>query len=119
MQTKQIASLFPLTGAVFSCRSPENTKRSGNIDVLIRSGSYENRKPPALCQLAQSPEALGHSLPGLHRREDLNNPFTSINIISMCLFLKAVLEATLDLNAFHFLIYFLGLQNYRQAHANV
>lgn len=69
MQTKQIASLFPLTGGVFSCRSPENRKRLATLMFLFAPALKKNRKPLAL--LAHTvPQSFG-LLPRLHRIKDV------------------------------------------------
>lgn len=55
-------------------------------------GLSENRKPLALCQLPCSSKALGHSLDSTE--EKVFKKSIEINLIYICLFLKALLEAT-------------------------
>lgn len=79
-------------------------------------GLLQKQKATGTLPVCTLPQSFG-SLPGLHRVTDLNNQLKSISIIYICPLLKALLETILTLSAFHFLIYFPGLQNSCQAHA--
>lgn len=91
--------------AVSSCRSPENGERSGNIYVLICSGSYKTESH-WLSVSSHAPPKLWVPLLTPQNKRLKKNQFKSINLIPICLFLRALLEATLNLNALHFLVCF-------------
>lgn len=94
MQTKPIASLFPLTGGCcfLSRRSPENRNYSGNIYVLICLGSHKTE--------SHQPSVSSHAPPKLWvtlstpQKKRFFKKSIKINLIYICLFLKALLEAT-------------------------